>query len=286
MVDISRETTGVLLPRTVSSEVWKTASEESAVMRLARRIDIPAGGATVPMISGTPLEADWVAETAVKPVKTPTLGNKEIRSSTLALIVPFSNQFRRDLNTLYNAIAEELPGAIARAFDRTVFGYKAPPSAYFDTLDGAPETVVAGTDTYADLIAAASSVAAAGGDLSAWVVSPSGELTVLGSVDTTGRPLFTASPNTDGMGSIGSLLGRPVYRSKHIEGDLGFAGDWDTAVYGVVEDINISISEHATITGVGNLWERNMFALRVEAEYAFGVQDDQKFTKLVSVATP
>ena len=64
---------------------------------------------------------------------------------------------------------------------------------------------------------------------------------------------------------------------------IGFAGDWTQARYGIVDGINIAISDQATIndgTNQINLWQRNMFAVRVEAEVGFVVADDDAFVKL------
>jgi hypothetical protein len=66
---------------------------------------------------------------------------------------------------------------------------------------------------------------------------------------------------------------------------LGFAGDWTSAHYGVVEDIQLSISDQATINDGGtqlNLWQRNMFAVRVEFEVGFRVRDIAHFAQLTN----
>ena len=41
---------------------------------------------------------------------------------TLAVIVPFSNQFKRNAEALYEALVDRLPLALAQKFDYTVFG--------------------------------------------------------------------------------------------------------------------------------------------------------------------
>lgn len=69
---------------------------------------------------------------------------------------------------------------------------------------------------------------------------------------------------------------------------VGFAGDWTQARYGIVDGINVSISEEATInTGTEqvNLWQRNMFALRCEAEVGFVVKNAAAFVKLTDAAS-
>ena len=44
MPGMNRETTGVVLPVEVSSEIWTKTIEESAVMQLSRRIELPGAG--------------------------------------------------------------------------------------------------------------------------------------------------------------------------------------------------------------------------------------------------
>ena len=55
-------TTTIKLPSSVSSDIIQKLQENSAVMRLARKIDLPGNGVTIPVITGDP-EAAWVAET-------------------------------------------------------------------------------------------------------------------------------------------------------------------------------------------------------------------------------
>src|SRR5699024_2944235 len=99
---------------------------------------------------------------------------------------------------------------------------------------------------YASLLSAMSSVATAKGDITGWGLSPQGEVKVLGEVDGNSRPLFTINPQNDG--SIGALLGRPVFRSRSVyqagtsgtpgtPETLGIAGEWTTAYWGSVEGI-------------------------------------------------
>ena len=87
--------------------------EASAIMRLARQIALPGNGLTIPVITADP-SADWVDETDDKPVSTPTLSQKIMRGYKLAVIVPFSNQFRRDLPALYDQLVQRLPLALAK----------------------------------------------------------------------------------------------------------------------------------------------------------------------------
>lgn len=283
-IDINRTTAGVSLPPAVSSEIWGTTAEQSAAMQLAEQVQLPGGGVSVDIITGN-AEAEWVAETDEKPVSRPTLGNKLMTPYTLAVIVPFSNQFRRDKGRLYNALVTKLPEALALAFDQTVFGATAAPGSNFDKLSGAA-AVGLGGDTYQGLVAADQAVATGGGTLNGWAFAPQGRGLLLGAVDGFGRPLFTPGPNVGG--NVSQLLGQPVYVTKGVyaagtPNQIGFAGDWSGAAWGSVEGVQIAFSDQATLTdgeNTINLFQRNMFAVRAEIEIGFRVRDIAQFVKL------
>src|SRR5699024_2211839 len=96
-IDIIRGTTGgVELPMEPSQTIWQESESLSAVQSLSPRMELPGGGVDIPLITGDP-EADWVSDTDEKPVSRPSFANKHLKRYTLAVIVPFSNPFRRDL---------------------------------------------------------------------------------------------------------------------------------------------------------------------------------------------
>src|SRR5690606_30878547 len=102
-IDGNGTTSGVRLDPVVAAELWAGAQEISAAMTLATQTPLPGPGVTVDIITGEP-EAEWVADTDEKPVSRPTLGNKLMTPYTLAVIVPFSIQFRRDKARLYQEL--------------------------------------------------------------------------------------------------------------------------------------------------------------------------------------
>lgn len=293
MVDISRGTTGVNLPAAVSDEIWGSAVEQSAVMRLARRINLPGSGVTVPIVTGD-AAADWVAETAEKPVSRATVSNKTITPYKLAVVEPFSNEFRRDLPALYNELARRLPAALAKKFDQTVMDASvAAPGSNFDKLSGATAVGIAG-NTWAGLVAAYNAVSTGGGMLDGWALAPQGVGVLIGEVDGNNRPLFLTSTSD---AAVPQILGAPVAVTRHAyaadadaggagtDAQYGYAGDWTSAVYGTVEGVQVSVSDQATINDGGtqlNLWQRNMFAIRAEIEIGFRVRDLAHFVKLTS----
>lgn len=305
-IDVNRTTSGISLPKEVSSEIFTTMQDASAVQRLARRIDLPGSGVTIPVITGDPT-ASWVAETAEKPVSRPTFGSKDITPYKLAVIVPFSDEFRRDLGALYSECVSRLPGALAKAFDATVFASSGAPGSNFAQLGGAtavalgPHASDVKKNTYAGLVSAYTTVATAGGALDGWALSSQAKGLLLGQVDSTGRPLLLESIQNGS--SVPQLLGEDVTYTQGVYASgtpnvIGFAGDWSSAVWGTVEGVKIDIgngtitdgttelnvaapgSGTVTIPNTVNLWQRNMFAVRAEIEIGFQVRDTSRFVKL------
>lgn len=295
-IDLNRTSAGAaeLLPKEISQEIWSTAVEESVVMRASRRINLPGAGLTIPIITGD-VEADWVAETGEKPVSDATFSNKSMTGYKLAVIETFSDEFRRDLPALYAELARRLPSALGRKFDETVLHGTAPGSN-FDVLSGSTAVAVDGTDTVGDLVNALSTVGAAGGDLSHWLLSPQAEGLVMTAKDAAGNyALLRDVQNSTGV--VGSLFGRQVLKSRAVYSNptdpaadtIGFAGDFaNSAIVGVVQDVRVKISDSATVNKNGtqiNLWQRNMFAILAEVEVGFIVRDGAHFVKLTGGTT-
>ena len=299
MAGINTNRTTITLPAEVSNEILQKMQTGSAVMQLSRKIPLPGLGAVIPVITSDP-SASWVTETNEKPASNPGLSTKLMQAYQLAVIVPFSNQFRRDANALYDAIVERLPLALAQKFDQTVIGGVEAPGENFDTfanctaqalVPGANETV------YGNLVAAYGDIAAHNGSMNGIAISPVGMGLLLGATGTDARPIF----NTAADAAIARILGArtlesrgmykagvaPVGTGAGTPALVGVAGDWTQAMWGTVGDVQISISEESTLT-IGtqqiNLWQRNMFAVRAEIEVGFRADTD--CFNLLSGATP
>ena len=120
-VQINRS--NIELSQEVSAEIMQKTQEASAIMQLARKVALPGRGMQIPVIVSDP-EAAWVSETGVKPVARPTLSKKVMQAYKLAVIVPFSDEFRRDIPSLYGELVRRLPAALAQKFDATVFQFR------------------------------------------------------------------------------------------------------------------------------------------------------------------
>ena len=272
LVGTATNRTSIDLPVDVAQEILAKTQNESAVMALARQIVLPGRGAAINVIASDP-EAAWVGETSAKTVSNPGLATKVMRAYKLAVIVPFSNEFRRDVASLYDAIVERLPRALGEKFDATVFGAVNAPGTDFDTFAAATAQSI-GTDAYAGLVAADGDIAAHGGIMNGVVLAPQGKSILLGATDQQKRPLFI---NSVAEGAIPMVLGARTLQSKGAykagtPNMVGVVGDWTQAMYGIVEGVKIDYSSDATLTSGNttiNLFQQNMFAVRAEVEIGF-----------------
>lgn len=266
------------LPSDVSSEIIQKTQSASAVMRLATPMQLPGRGISIPTILSDPV-ASWVDETGKKPVSKPTTAMKKLTPYKLAVIVPFSNEFRRDAKALYDALIARLPNALGKKFDATVFGPASDkPGENFDTFgESVAQELTSAAGAYSALVEADSAIAVAGGIMNGIVLSPQGKGILLKSTDKNGRPLFV---NNVAEGAVPMVLGANTLLSKgaYVANNpasyntVGIAGDWSQAIYGTVSGVTVDISNQATITMDGeqvNLWERNMFAVLAEIEVGF-----------------
>ena len=301
----------IALPAEVSNEILAQTVQESAIMRLSRRVSLPGRGLTIPVITSDPAAA-WVAETAKKPVSDPSLSTKLMQAYKLAVIVPFSREFMRDMKALYDELIRRLPAALGLKFDQTVIGGADAPGENFDRLASCTTqsilTVAGSSTTYGGLVAAQADIAIHGGILNGFALSPQAQGILLGAVDGQGRPLFI---NSVAEGAVPVILGAKTYVNRGLikagtaasgtagqEGYtagtpaiVGIAGDWSQAMYGTVAGVEISVSDQATLTAgtaespvTINLWQQNMVAVRAEIEVGF--RANTEVFNLLSGAVP
>ena len=282
---ISRK--GLTLPTEISTEIWQNAQHESAIMRLARRVDLPSGGVSIPLIVSDP-EAEWTKETHEIKVGNQTVKAKELKPYKVGVIETFSVEFLNDFNALYEQLVLRLPQAIAKKFDQTVLAGATKPGENFDQLHEC-EAVDIQKDGWKGLIDARAKVAENGGILNGWALAPQAEAVLLNQTDKNGRPLFVdamagevAVPRLAGANAF-TTRGAYIDGKKSVANTIGFGGDWTNAAWGMVNDIQFSVTEDASINVDGtviHLFQSEMFAVRVTAELGFVIDDKKKFVRL------
>lgn len=267
--DIYRGTSGITLPKELSEEIFQGAIAQSAIMKLAERVYLPGAGLAIPVITGDPT-VSIVNEAAEKPVSNSTFTTKNMVPKKFAVIELVSEEFRRDLPRLYDALLRRLPGAIAKAFDKQALTEVA--LTGFDSLVGA--------QTVADIPTGMQAIAADGYRMTGIAAGPAGEAELITAVNGLGMPLFAESIES---GRLGRIYGADVVPCAAINGII--AGDWSQCKYGIVDGINIKISDSATVNDGSaqiNVWQRNMLAILVEAEMGFVCADDDAFFQVAA----
>ena len=292
--DISRETTNVIFEPEISQEIIAKAIDESAIMQLGTQIPMTGAGKKFQTITGDP-EPEWVGETEEKATGTFLFGTKTVEPYKMALIVPFSMEFRRDKNALYDECVNRLPKLFGKKVDKTAMGTVAP-GENFDVLGNCDKVSLIpaeGKTLYDQFVSVDAAISDADAVMNGIALAPKGRSIVLSAVDADKHPLFSAGVQS---GTVNPILGAPVSVRKgvYVPGTagstadvVGLAGDFENLRYGIVQAITGSITDQATIN-VGteanpvllNLWQRNMFAIRFEMEIAFMVKDPNAFVLL------
>jgi HK97 family phage major capsid protein len=118
-------------PRRSSTPILTKATEESAVLRLFRRVPVNRAQARMPVLSALPV-AYWVTgDTGQKQTTELAWANKYLNIEELAVILPIPNNVADDID--YNIWDEAQPLSLrlsGRTLDSAVFfGTNAPPAS-------------------------------------------------------------------------------------------------------------------------------------------------------------
>jgi HK97 family phage major capsid protein len=297
-----------LLPPEITGPIFTKATESSAVMSLARRVPLSVTAQTaIPVPLDVP-QAGWVSEGGAKPVGASGVGLKQMFGKKVACLVPVSEEVANaNPAALWEQLQNDLPTAIARAFDRAAIhgtnpdGTAGPFADYL--LKNAQVLSVGGSGgstalqggVYADLVKAEKVVDDAGWDFSGWAADPRLRSLLKLSVDTIGRPLYVPNSSsnyyaTDTSGALGGQLdGFPVFYNRGVSGKLiratasvdtnlrAVGGDFSQCAYGVGMEINIKRSFEASyIDSAGNThhaFQENLVLILAEAYYGFVAND-------------
>jgi hypothetical protein len=227
-------TNSTLLPPTITGPIFAKASEQSAVMSLARQVPLSVSAQTaIPIPMDVPT-AGWVSEGAVKPASQVGVGVKTMTGKKVALLVPVSNEVvMTNPGGVLDQLQSDLPTAIARAFDQACINGKDSRTGgagpFSEYLAMTPNSVALGTASqatggiYADVINGVGKVVNKNFDFTGIAADPRFKVDALLQTDTQGRPLFNDANNGDPNG--GTIAGFPTRFSKGVSGLYWRAGD-------------------------------------------------------------
>jgi len=231
---------GTLLPPTITGPIFSKATEESAVMKLARRVPLSVSAQTaIPVPMDVPV-AGWVSEGGVKPAAQVGVGVKTMVGKKVALLVPVSQEVvMTNPAGLYDQLQQDLPTSIARAFDQAAINGKdlrtGGAGPFQDYLALSNNSVALGTAAqaagglYNDIVTGAGKVIDKNYDFTGIVADPRFRIDAQLQTDTMGRPLFLDNENNAGHTSS-TLAGFQAAFSKGVSGKYWRGGDQTQSV--------------------------------------------------------
>lgn len=216
-----------LLPPTITGPIFEKTNELSAVQQLARRVPLSVSATTAIPVSMDIPAAGWVTEGGQKPVGSGAVGVKTMTGKKVALLVPVSSEVAQTNPAgLYSQLQQDLPTAIARAFDYAAIHGKdlrtGAAGPFSDYLTKGASSVELGTAAasaggmYTDLVNGEKVVVDAGYDFTGFAADPRLRPSLKLNVDTTGRPLWVDAPQ-DGI-NAGNLIGFPAHYNRGVSG--------------------------------------------------------------------
>lgn len=277
MADITRAEVASLIGEEYGPTLIKAATQGSTALAAFPKVNMGTKTRNMPVLATIP-EADWVTDTdntGVKPTSQATWVNKTLVAEEIAVILPIHENTLDDATEDILAELAELGGqAIGKKLDQAVFFGNDKPTSW----------------TSLDLFAAAT----AAGNLSAVVDGAANEDDIYGAMVKVAGMIAEDGFDPDTaiakralrfqMANLRNANGDPVLVGEQV---LAFDtfwnrnGAWDstdataiiadrsTVRIGVRQDVTVKYLDQATLTGVGNLAEKDMVALRFKARFAY-----------------
>ena len=297
---------GFLEPN-VAQDYFAEVEKVSIVQQLAQKIPMGPTGVRIPHWTGN-VTAKWTAEGGKKPVTKGNFSKQDVVPYKIATIFVASAETVRanPLNYL-NVMRTKVAEAIALSFDNAVlnnvdnpFGKALSQTTKSVSLAdplGAGKGAADGSNAYTALNNGLSLLLNAGKKWNGTLFDDVAEPILNGAVDTAQRPLFIDATYGDINAPFrsGRVLGRPTYLSDHVATGttIGYMGDWKQLVWGQVGGLSYDVTDQATLdlsvaqdgSGITSLWQNNLVAVRVEAEYACLINDVESFVRLTNVVT-
>jgi len=276
---ITRTKAEALIPEEISRGIIQEVPQQSAVMRMARRLPpISRQKLRMPVLSGLITAYFLDGDTGRKQTSELQWQNKYIEAAELAVLVPIPEAVLDDAD--YDIWAEVRPRiveAFGRAFDQAVlYGTNAPsvwPTNLLTaaTTAGHAVTLGTGTDIYEDVMGmngVLSKIEEDGYMVTGHIASLPLRAKLRGLRDTAGNPIFVYSVQGATQYELdGVPLEFPRNGAVDPAESLLISGDWNSLVYSMRQDITYKVLDQAVIqdnTGaiVYNLAQQDMVALR------------------------
>lgn len=258
---------GFLVPTVWYDQIVEEMRDDAVIRSRATVINNCPKQLNLTQLVGRPI-VKFRAEKAVKDTSTVTFAQISLTPYSLACIVPMTKELVEDAEVgggIISIVTSKIAEAIAEREDKAfaVDNGTASPTG-IDNYSGTVHrsvTTPANVLTSDSLINAFYKLGAKYRSKSVWLMNSITLTKAMQLKDSQNRYLFIPDP-TGTM--AGTLLGRPVLEQNDLPATRIWLGDLKGYYIGVRGGLTIDQSEQATLEGVGNLWELNMVAIRVE----------------------
>lgn len=305
---IDRPGAAALIPTQYSNEIMQDAIEESAVLRMARRLpNMTSNMLSMPVLNSLPHAYFVNGDTGLKQTTKVDWGNKLITAEEIAVIVPIPDNVLADSQfDLWAQIRPLVRQAFGQVIDAAILnGTNKPaswPNGIITEATAKGNAVTATDDGFADIMAADGVIAKVEEDgfiVNGYLGSLKSRAILRGITDKNGQPIFR-NGMTGGTTYMldGQRIEFPRNGSMTADGPLLIAGDWDKLVYAIRQDMTVTKTNTGVITDadgkiVYNLYQQDMTALRFvmrlgwqlpSAVNAMGITDGYPFAVLTQTA--
>lgn len=274
---ITRTGAEALIPVQESSQIIQGITEESAVLKLAKRLpNMSSKTLKMPVLSSLPYAYFVDGDTGMKQTTKVDWGNKVITAEEIAVIVPVADSILADAEyDIWAQIRPLVVQAFGQVIDNAILYGTDKPASWLDgivtTATSKGNAVTATSDGFKDIMGAGGLISLVEEDgfmVNGYMGSLQSRAHLRGITDQHGQPLFR-----NGMtgGTTYTLDGQPIVfprnGSMNADSPLLIAGDWNQLVYAMRQDMTVTKSNQAVITDstgkvVYNLYQQDMTALR------------------------
>lgn len=275
---ISRENLSGLIPEPVTREIIQGAIEQSAVLRMGRRLpNMTSKTQSMNVLDALPL-AYWVnGDNGMKQTTNIAWDKKKITAEEIAVIIPIPENVLNDSNyDIWGMSKPLLMQAFGKLLDSTiVFGTNKPASfrkSLYETAVDIGNVVTDTGDTFTDIMGVDGVIAKveeSGFLATGAMAAVKMKAKLRGLKDTTGQPIFKSDMQSPTRYALdGFPLDFPMNGAFEYDKALMIAGDFSQLVYAVRQDIEFKIFDQGVVQDpstkeiVYNLMQNDMVALR------------------------
>lgn len=277
---IDRSGANALIPEPITKEIIQGAVEQSAVLKMGRRLpNMSSKTQTLNVLDMLPM-AYWVdGDTGFKQTSKMAWDKKKIYAEELAVIIPIPEAVLDDADyDIWSEVRPRIVEAFGKKIDDAIlFGVNKPSTWRDDLLTTATKagmvvTEGTGKDLYQDIFGVGGVIAKveeSGFDVNGIMAAVQAKAKLRALTDTTNRPLFVSDMhNANSYALDGVSMEFPMNGAFDPSKALMIAGDFSQLTYAIRQDVTYKLLTEATIVDpstkevVYSLAQQDMVALR------------------------